>query len=132
MPLTHALSIAALILAAAVPAPPARTSFRFKMWNSSEHVIQEVYVSPSSDSRWGRNLLHAAVKPGGKLIFSVPGGCGAYDLRFVAPDGIEYIREGVDFCEDDHVVRIGDRALRKMTPAQADALEAAAAKNPTK
>lgn len=119
------LSIAAVVVASTASAQTARTSFRFKMWNSSEHTIQAVYVSPSSETRWGRNVLHRPVRPGEKLMFSIAGGCGSYDLRFVAEDDIEYIREDVRFCEDDHVVRIGDRALRRMTAAEADALDAA-------
>ena len=109
-------------------AQPMKTNVRFKLWNSSEHVLEAVYISPTSESRWGKNLIQRPVRPGHKFVMLVPGGCGPYDVRFVAPDGIEYMREAVSFCEDDHVIRIGDRAIRKMTAAQAEALEAAAAK----
>jgi len=105
----------------------AKTSVRFKMWNSSEHVIEAVYISPVAETRWGKNLIKSAVRPGQKFALLIPGGCGTYDMRFVAPDGVEYIRDAVQFCEDDHVVRIGGRALRKMTAPQADAMEAAKA-----
>jgi hypothetical protein len=102
-----------------------KASVRFKMWNSSEHVIEAVHISPTTETRWGKNLIKNPVKPGQKFVLLIPGGCGTYDMRFIAPDGIEYIRDAVQFCEDDHVVRIGGRALRKMTAPQADALEAA-------
>jgi hypothetical protein len=105
-----------------------RTAIRFHMWNSSEHVIQEVYVSPASDQRWGKNLLKHAVAPGQKFALAIPGGCGTYDVRFVAPDGIEYIQDAVHFCEDDDVVRISKRTLRRMKAAEAAAVEAAEAK----
>ena len=107
----------------ALGAQPAKTRIRFRMWNSSEHVVQEVYVSPASDSKWGRNLLSQPVKPGQKFTMTIEGGCGAYDVRFVAPDGIEYMREGLNFCEDDEVVRLGKRAVKKHTAAEALALE---------
>jgi len=126
-PLIAGIALSLAASAAHVEAQPRKTSIRFRMWNSSEHVIEAVHISPSTESRWGRNLIQRPVKPGQKFVLSIPGGCGTYDLRFVAPDGIEYIREAVAFCDDDEVVRIGGRALRKLTAAQAQAAEAAEA-----
>jgi hypothetical protein len=100
-------------------APPAiaaeKTSIRMKIVNASKHAVQAVYVSRTDASGWGENLLkQPQLKAGQRVVITAPGGCGRYDVRLVAPKGVELVDEDVDFCDDDDVVTLqGDKLTRK-------------------
>jgi hypothetical protein len=107
------------------------TPTRFTTVNRSPYVIRAVHACPSRSATWGDDLLAGrSIAPGQQLALEIQGGCGVYDLRFVADDGIEFLEDGVPFCaptEDeakalegasgppdrDDVVTLGADTLRK-------------------
>ena len=79
-------------------APPSR----FTAVNRSPYVIRAVYACPPRSPSWGANLIDGkALPPGQEVALELKDGCGTYDLRFVADDGIEFLEDGVAFCGAD-------------------------------
>jgi hypothetical protein len=109
---------------------------RFLVVNESPYVIEAVYASRPRVATWGSNLIDRRVlKPGSSAVLDLAEGCGVYDLRFVAPDGIEFLEDEVPFCGDDaeeaaaaasggspqgreDVVRLGADVVTKTTRAR--------------
>jgi hypothetical protein len=110
------LGLGVLILGGAASATPRTPAgIRFRVVNAGPHVIHGVYVCPSTKPTWGPNLLtRGPLKPGMKAFFRFSGRCGSYDLRLVADDGIEFLEEELEFCEDDDVVTIGKSVLTRL------------------
>jgi hypothetical protein len=114
---TPSIAAVALILlgSAAHAADRVGPGIRFRVVNASPHTIREVYVCPSTTPTWGPNLLtQKPLKPGMKGVFRFKGGCGTYDVRLVADQGVEFLEEEVEFCDDDDVITIGQRALSRL------------------
>jgi hypothetical protein len=84
-----------------VPAEDVPTA-RFVAENRSPYAIHAVYACPPRSATWGANLIEGrTLAPGRRLAVELRGGCGVYDLRFVAEDGIEFLEDEVPFCADD-------------------------------
>jgi hypothetical protein len=93
--LSLSLLASALVPGGAEGAPPSR----FVTVNRSPHVIRAVYACNPRSSTWGPDLLKGRkLPPGHQIALDLAAGCGVYDLRFVADDGIEFLEEGVPFC----------------------------------
>lgn len=94
-----------------------QTAFRVQLRNQSPHTIEAAYVSLSSGSGWGENLLpRSPLAPQKRVTVTVPGGCGVYDLRFVTRGGVELVDEEVRLCSDDVVSVESERIRRIQAP----------------
>ncbi len=105
-----------------IPRPPTQS---VALVNRHLATVQEVYVSPSSDSDWGPDRLGAAtLLQGQETVVQVEGGCEA-DIRIVFPNGgAEEARE-VNICDQPRIViapgwvvqRIEETPVPATTPA---------------
>ncbi len=98
-----AVSMLLLLAGAARGDTPAaaseRAPVRVALVNSGPHVIHAAYASPPSAATWGDNLLtERALRPEQQTVIELKDGCGVYNLRFVADDGIEYLEDEVALC----------------------------------
>ena len=100
-----------------VPQAAAKTSIRFKAVNTSPYVIRAVYVSSTSQSDWGANLLSTPLQPNHSVKLRFAGDCGTYDLRFVADKGVEFLVDEEQFCDDDDIVTVGAQAVTRQPAA---------------
>ena len=88
----------------AAPQPPragaaAGADPSFRLTNRSGVTLNEIYVSSSSDSTWGRDLLGANVLPGGgQFIVRLPMGQCLNDIRVVYANGRALERRRVNTC----------------------------------
>lgn len=72
----------------------------FNLVNRSGQAINEIYVSPTREQFWGRDLLGADVLPDGRSFpvrISAAAGC-RQDVRVVYADGRPEERRNVDTC----------------------------------
>jgi hypothetical protein len=87
----------------------------FTVVNNSTVGITELYVSPSSSSDWGNNLLDGLViVPGGQVpVHFTGGGDCIWDIHEVEEDGRTVQGLGLDLCSisalvsDDNGVAVG-------------------------
>lgn len=72
----------------------------FTLLNRSSQAINEVYVSPSSNNQWGRDLLGQNVLPNGQALpVRIPAGQECLnDIRVVYASGAAEERRRVDTC----------------------------------
>jgi hypothetical protein len=76
------LSFAMLLLPAASTPAAAQGPYYVDLQNNSDVTFQQVYVSPTSDDRWRRDLLgNSVLSPGYSLTVTVP--FGQWDFMFV-------------------------------------------------
>jgi hypothetical protein len=115
----------------------AATPSRFTAVNGSPYVIRAVYACSPRSPSWGVNLIEGkTLPPGRQIAVELKQGCGTYDLRFVADDGIEFLEDGVPFCgataeeagaqsaapgDRDDVVTLGKDSLAKALRSRSDA-----------
>ena len=117
----HARSIVILVLAAAgmqVPAqdkaPAAAKPLALVVANTGKHVLHGVYVAPFRAASWGKNLLgDRSLKTGDTAEIQLASGCGTYNVRLVAEDGIEFLDDEVAFCQDEDLLIVGESDLTK-------------------
>jgi hypothetical protein len=84
-----------------IPRPPARP---LELVNQHLAVVQEVYVSPSTESDWGPDRLGAQTLAQGQRIgIEVEGGCEV-DVRIVFPNGGAEERREIDICETPRLI----------------------------
>jgi hypothetical protein len=106
--------------------------------NRSPYPIRAVYACPPRSATWGSNLIEGrSLAPGQRIAVELKGGCGVYDLRFVADDGIEFFEDGVPFCaategeaatlteqagpaDREDMVTLGADSITKSLPARSD------------
>ena len=70
--------------------------------NASPRLIREAYVARSTERDWGANRLQGrTLAPGASISLEISGGCGPYDVRFVADAGVELEAEEVELCPAD-------------------------------
>lgn len=72
----------------------------FMIVNKSRFTIYHLYVSPSSNRRWGRDQLgRRTIAPGGSYTLnSIP--CGLYDVKVVDQDGDACEIREISMCRD--------------------------------
>jgi hypothetical protein len=72
----------------------------FQFVNRSGAVVNELYVSLSTDRNWGRDRLgQGTLPPGGSMPVGLPsGGTCTVDIRVVYADGRALERRGVETC----------------------------------
>lgn len=103
--LTALAATFALLLGAAVAAPPAQAQNRFWLENHTGQVIESAYVSPSRVNVWGTDVLGANVLPPGQRVWIVPqtSDC-VLDIRVRYQGGAEETRWQVNACSLSRVV----------------------------
>ena len=90
---------AALAIAFAGAAQAQTTDPSFRLNNRSNQTIMELYVSSSSVSNWGRDLLGANVlAPGQSFIVRLPDGQCVNDIRIVPDGGRPVERMQINTC----------------------------------
>jgi hypothetical protein len=71
------------------------------IYNDSSYAIQEIYLSPSDSSSWGRDLLGRTILyPGDSVIIDLVK-CGDYDVRLIDETGAECIRHDQSLCFEE-------------------------------
>ena len=94
-----ALVAAALALGLAGAAQAQTTDPSFRLNNRSNQTIMELYVSSSSLSNWGQDLLGANVLPPGQtFIVRLPNGQCVNDIRIVPDGGQPIERMRINTC----------------------------------
>jgi hypothetical protein len=84
-----------------IPRPPTRSVV---LVNGHLAVVQEVYLSASTETDWGPDRLGDGVlQPGRETTVEIEGGCEA-DLRIVFPNGGAEERREVNICETPRIV----------------------------
>ena len=84
-----------------IPRPP---TFPLEMVNRHLAVVQEIYISLSTESDWGADRLGTQLLPmGGTITVAVEGGCEV-DVRVVFPNGGAEERREVNICDAPRLV----------------------------
>jgi hypothetical protein len=96
--------LAALCAAVGVPAS-AQPNPDFWVTNTSGRQINEIYVSPSTDTNWGEDWLREHVLPSGQRFPIRPrrDGTCVFDIRVVFADGSSEERRRVNVCAVNEV-----------------------------
>lgn len=106
-----------------IPRPP---TYDVALVNRHLALVQEVYVSLSTESDWGPDRLGAATLPQGQeKTVQVEGGCEV-DVRVVFPNGGAEERREVNICETPRIVlapgwvveRVQEQAATPEPPAE--------------
>jgi hypothetical protein len=95
-------SLAAFALAAAAGEAFAQAQQNFRLVNRTGYQINEVYVSPSANDRWGRDILGDGVMPSGtsrNITFPRATRACMFDLRVVYADGERGETREINLCE---------------------------------
>jgi hypothetical protein len=72
------------------------------VWNDSDYVIEDLYITEVGTFDWGPNVLGGApLFPGDSITVDV--GCDTYDIKVIDETGVECELYDVDVCfgEDD-------------------------------
>lgn len=99
-------SLAALAMSAATGEAFAQAQQNFRLINRTGHQINEVYVSPSANDRWGRDILGDEVMPSGtsrNIRFPRSTQACMFDLRVVYSDGERGEVSEINLCEVSNV-----------------------------
>ncbi|WP_270937571.1 hypothetical protein [Falsiroseomonas oryzae] len=71
----------------------------FRLNNTGDRIVREIYVSSAADSVWGEDRLGRDVlRPGERLVVPLPAGQCLNDIRVVFMDGQAQERRRVDTC----------------------------------
>jgi len=108
--LSLAIVVAAIGLAA--PAQAAKKA-RIKIINQSKWEIHHLYLSPTTEEKWGPDQLGDEVVGTNESFTLTSIECDDYDIRVVDEDGDECVIEDVHLCGDASVWRITDKRLLK-------------------
>ncbi|MGE5208560.1 MAG: hypothetical protein ACM3KL_04425 [Alphaproteobacteria bacterium] len=106
------LPVAALLLfAASGPALAGDKKATITIINQSKWEIHHLYLSATSNKRWGLDqLVDQVLATGGSFtLTNVP--CDRYDVKVVDEDGDECVIEQVDLCNDKTQWKITDKQL---------------------
>jgi hypothetical protein len=92
--------VALALLASAMPA--AAQTVEFTLINNSARALYYFYTSPSSDTKWGYDLLGetGTLESGYQGTVTIGDGSDEceYDFKFVMEDDSETVINGVDIC----------------------------------
>jgi len=92
----------ALACAAALPAAAwSGNPLRFRLNNEAGYALAEIYVSPSLEDEWGKDVLGAAPLASGtavEIAVAARGETCHYDIRFVGDDGSLAEAVAIDLC----------------------------------
>ncbi|MGL4291584.1 MAG: hypothetical protein ACRCVA_34860 [Phreatobacter sp.] len=104
--LRRSLLVAALLSVASTGAVLAQAQQNFSLINRTGHQINEVYVSPSANSNWGRDILGEGVMPTNtrrNITFPRSTQACMFDLRVVYEDGEKADMSNIDLCKVSNV-----------------------------
>ncbi|WP_338665979.1 hypothetical protein VQH23_12530 [Pararoseomonas sp. SCSIO 73927] len=97
--LLPALAVGHLVAGAFLPAAAQSNNPDFRLNNRTGSTINEVYVSSSSRSSWGQDLLGNNTLPSGQSFSVVlPAGQCMNDIRVVYANGASQERRQVNTC----------------------------------
>jgi len=92
-------------------ASAAKKKASVKVINQSKWEIHHLYLSSSSDEKWGPDQLGEDVLKKGDSITLTDIDCDEYDIKVVDEDGDECVIEEVSLCNDSSYWKITDKAL---------------------
>jgi hypothetical protein len=104
-------ALVALLLMLAVTASAAPTKARVKIINQSNWEIHHLFLSPSSDPKWGPDQLGDDILKKGESLTLTNIDCDDYDIKVVDEDGDECVIEEAELCNDESYWKITDKAL---------------------
>ncbi|QCI67157.1 hypothetical protein [Phreatobacter stygius] len=102
----RSLLAAAVLSVASTGAAFAQAQQNFSLINRTGFQINEVYVSPSANNNWGRDILGEGVMPSGtrrNITFPRRTQACMFDLRVVYEDGDKSEMSGLDLCKVSNV-----------------------------
>jgi hypothetical protein len=103
-----------LLFTFALPlAAKAKTSATIKVINQSKWEIHHLYLSSTSEEKWGPDQLGDETIGTGESFKLTHIECDDYDIKVVDEDGDECVVEEVNLCGDDTVWKITDKILLK-------------------
>ena len=84
-----------------------------KVINQSKWEIHHLYLSSTSDKKWGPDQLGEMTIAKSESFTLTNIDCDDYDIKVVDEDGDECVVEEVNLCGDDTVWKITDKILLK-------------------
>ncbi len=100
------LALAAIYMAASVPAIAQEQNPSFNLVNKSAKPVRELYVTPAGDANWGKNrLINGPIAPGGSFAVRrrIDGNC-IFDIRAVYADSAREEKRDINTCTTADVV----------------------------
>ena len=90
---------------APAPAAPAPGAPSIILQNSTPNVINNVFISLTSQQNWGEDQLGATevIRAGGSRTFNLPPGDCDYDIRIVYQGNVAEERRRINACTDQNV-----------------------------
>jgi hypothetical protein len=79
-----------------------------EVWNDSDFVITDIYLTQTTDRDWGPNLLDGDVLLPDERIVLVDINCDFYDAQLIDEDGITCELYDLDLCANDALWRVGN------------------------
>ena len=107
------LSLVLILFAFALPAFAAKSKARIKVINQSKWEIHHLFLSSTSEEKWGPDQLGDETIGTGESFTLTHIDCDDYDIKVVDEDGDECVVEEVNLCGDDTVWKITDKILLK-------------------
>ena len=104
------LSLVLILFAFALPAFAAKSKARIKVINQSKWEIHHLFLSSTSEEKWGPDQLGDEVigKDESFTILGIP--CDDYDVKIVDEEGDACVVAEVDICGTNHqwILNSGD------------------------
>lgn len=101
-----------VILALTLPVM-AKEKATIKVINQSKWEIHHLYLSSTSEEKWGPDQLGDETIATGESFKLTHIDCDDYDIKVVDEDGDECVVEDVNLCGDSTVWKITDKILLK-------------------
>lgn len=106
--------LSALAATAAFAEAPEWWTSTLKLKNASGYAIEELYITPWDELRWGPNLLREELDPG-EAVTLTDIDCDRYDLKLIDDEGDACVIQDVDLCLEDAKFSLTDRVLASCT-----------------
>ncbi len=86
-----------------------------RLVNQSDWNINNLFLSPTGNARWGPDQLGQNILPANGGWVEIPAACGYYDLRFLDEDADECVVSNIHLCNE--AVSISNTDLLQCTAA---------------
>jgi hypothetical protein len=80
------------------------------VWNESDYIIEDIYVTQVDTFDWGPDLLGGDVLRSGESI-TIAVDCDVYDIKVIDETGVECELHDIDVCLEDDGWVIDDVTL---------------------
>jgi hypothetical protein len=110
MRLGKGIFVTLCLAAVAITSTAARASqgrnLDFTLINKTGVTIEEIYVSPSDDDKWGKDVMGRDVLKNGEKVditFSRSEATCKWDLKIIDEDKDEGVWENIDLCKAEEI-----------------------------